>query len=136
MANSNAKTEKLAIEAAARSAVKRAYHCDAICRSLRVGNTVGLHEFDRYAEGIVIGGVSISPLKTDGGNTNTGGCDRACAELLWLSLWPGTETRIHVLTDRALADWLINQFGGANFPNRITICHYDRATGALAEVVH
>ena len=48
-----------------------------------------IHEFDIYADGIVIGGVSTSPLKTGGGTSNTGGCDRACSELLWLSLWPG-----------------------------------------------
>jgi len=43
------------------------------------------HRFDLYAESTVIGGVTTSPLKNSSGSSNTGGRDRVCAELLWLS---------------------------------------------------
>lgn len=128
------KAECLAIEAAARIAVGREYGCAAVSRKARLGDHGPFHEFDVYSEGVVIGGVTTSPLKTGGGSPNTGGCDRACSELLWLSLWPGTETRIHVLTDRPLAAWLLSRFRGAGFPHRIIIYHYESTRDTLAPV--
>jgi len=128
------KAECLVIEAAARSAVGRTYRCSPVCRKIRVGKTGPIHEFDIYAEGIVIGGVSTGTLKTSGGNANTGSCDRACSELLWLSLWQGRESRIHVLTNSALADWLVRHFMGAVFPHSITVYHYDCPNLALRQV--
>jgi hypothetical protein len=128
------KTERLAIEAVARSAVGREFGCAAACRNIPLAERGPVHEFDVYAQGVVIGGVSTSPLKTGGGNSNTGGCDRACSELLWLSLWPGPEARIHVLTDRPLANWLVSRFRGAVFPHQITIYFYDHPCDRLTQI--
>lgn len=132
--NKLSKAECLAIEAAARTAVGRTYCCSPACRKIRIGKTGPVHEFDIYADNVVIGGVSTSPLKTSPGSRNTGGCDRACSELLWLSLWQGNETRVHVLTDKALAEWLVQRYEGAIFPNSITIYHYDHPSDALHQV--
>lgn len=128
------KAERLAIEKAARAAVGRKFGCDPQGCSVRFPGGKPVHEFDVYADGVVIGGVSTSPLTTGGGSRNTGGCDRACSELLWLSLWPGTEERVHVLTDLQLAEWLVNRYRGAVFPRPITIYHYDQYNDKLAEV--
>jgi len=128
------KSDRLEIESAARNAVGRKYSCSPISRKLYCGEGGPSHEFDLYAKGIVIGGVSTSPLKTSGGSSNTGGCDRACAELLWLVLWRGTESRIHVLTNKPMADWLVTRFRGAAFPSEITVYHYDCSSDRLAEV--
>ena len=46
--------------------------------------------------------------------------------------WP--ETRIHVLTDKPLADWLVKRFGGAIFPHSITVYHYDHQSDGLVQV--
>lgn len=128
------KAECLEIEAAARNAVGRKYSCTPTRRTVRLGAQGPCHEFDIYAQDVVIGGVSTSPLKTGGGSSNTGGRDRACSELLWLLLWPGVERRIHVLTDRSMADWVVRCFRGAEFPNSITIYHYDCSRDDLVEV--
>lgn len=128
------KTERLAIEAAARAAIGRSLRCRPESRSVSFPNDGPSHEFDIYDSGVVIGGVSTSPLTTGGGSRNSGGCDRACSELLWLTLWPGIETRVHVLTDRPLAEWLVKRYQGIAFPHPITIYHYDRALDALAQV--
>lgn len=129
------KEDRLRIEAAARNAVGRMYSCSPVRRKIPVSENGPLHEFDIYAEKVVIGGVSTSPLNTSGANRNTGGCDRAERELFWLSLWQGPETRIHVLTDRPLAEWLVNRaFKGAVFPFSITIYHYDCLADALHEI--
>jgi len=128
------KAECLAIESAARAAVGRAFNCTPKSYNISFPNSGASHEFDVYVAGLVIGGVSTSPLTTGGGNRNTGGCDRACSELLWLVLWPGNETRVHVLTDRALADWLVKRYQGIPFPHPITIYYYELALDALAEV--
>jgi hypothetical protein len=92
------------------------------------------HEFDIYLENVVVGGVSTSPVKTSRGRSNTGGVDRACSELLWLTLWPGKERRIHVLTERDLAQKLVDRFRGARFPSAITIYHYIRETDQLEKI--
>jgi hypothetical protein len=111
------------------------YGCSPVCRNIRVGDAGASHEFDIYAENIVIGGVSTGTLKTSGQNRNTGSCDRACSELLWLSLWPGCESRVDVLTDRAIADWLVvRHFKGVAFPCSITIYHYNCADDTLHQI--
>ena len=127
------KADCLEIELSARSAVGRKYSCSPISCKLCCGGGRP-HEFDVYAQGVVIGGVSTSPLKTSGGNSNTGGRDRACAELLWLVLWRGTESRIHVLTDKPMASWLVAHFQGIAFPWQITIYHYDCSSDRLVEM--
>jgi hypothetical protein len=126
--------EKLAIESAACSAAGRQFDCTPVRTKLAFPNGGASHEFDIYARGVVIGGVSTSPHKVGAGNTNTAACDRASSELLWLSLWPGPENRIHVLTDEALAKWLAKRYRGIRFPHQITIYHYDLTEDALTEV--
>jgi hypothetical protein len=93
------KAARLLIEASARAAVGRQFNCAPIRQHVVFPNGGTRHEFDIYVQGSLIGGVSTSPLKVGAGNSNTGGCDRASSELLWLSLWPGDERRIHVLTE-------------------------------------
>jgi hypothetical protein len=131
---SMSKAEKLAIELDACSAAGRQFGCTPIRTTVAFPNSGASHEFDIYAQGVLIGGVSTSPLKIGAGNTNTAACDRAASELLWLSLWPGPENRIHVLTDEALAGWLAKRYRGIRFPHRISIYHYDREEHMLSEV--
>ena len=128
------KSDRLRVEAAARAAVGQHFGCEPQSQRVSFPNNGPVHEFDVYTPGIVIGGVSTSPLTTGGGSRNTGGCDRACSEILWLTLWPGTETRIHGLTDKPLADWLVKRYHGAAFPHDITIYHYGINSGALARI--
>jgi hypothetical protein len=132
--NGLTKAECLRIEDEARRAVGRVYDCSPENRKIRIGGAGAVHEFDIYAENVVVGGVSTSPLKIGQNNRNTAGTDRASRELLWLLLWPGRETRIHVLTDKAHAQWLFGQFRGVAFPHAITIYHYDCANHALSQV--
>jgi len=128
------KADCLRVEAAARSAVGRTYLCSPVCRKIHLCENGPIHEFDIYADGVVVGGVSTGTLKTSGGNANTGSCDRACAELLWLSLWEGPESRVHVLTDKSLAEWLVRRFMGAVFARSITVYYYDYPGDALHQV--
>ena len=128
------KAECLAIEAATRAALGRELQCVSESRHVQFPNGGPSHEFDVYAEGVIIGGVTTSPLTTGGGSRNTGGCDRACSELLWLTLWPGNEQRVHVLTDRPLAEWLVKRYRGVSFPHPITIYHYDCSRDAVSQV--
>lgn len=125
------KAQCLAIEAAARTSVGQLFNCVPNSTRVAFPNGGAKHEFDIYAPGLIIGGVSTSPLSTSCSNRNTGGCDRACSELLWLTLWPGPERRIHVLTDLPLATWLVTRFQGVAFPRSIFIYHYDLANNLL-----
>jgi hypothetical protein len=126
------KAERIAIEARARDALARKLGCAVERKRVSFPNDGPVHEFDLFAAGRVIGGVTTSPLSTSLGSRNTGGCDRACSELLWLSLWSGPEQCIHVLTDRSLADWLVTRFQRLPFPHEITIFHYDPTQDALS----
>lgn len=128
------KREKLDTESLARTALSRALKCEATSQRLAVGPNGPLHEFDIYASGSVIGGVTTGTHKTSNGNPNTGACDRACAELLWLLLWPGEESRVHVLTDKPLAEWLVKRFSSAPLPRKIDIYHYDVTSDLVAHV--
>lgn len=128
------KQVRLGIENQARIAISRHLKCEAESKKLAVGTGGPLHEFDIYADGVVIGGVTTGTHKTSTGKSNTGSCDRACAELLWLSLWPGAESRIHVLTDKPLADWLFKRFAKAPFPRKIDIYYYSQVSDSLALV--
>jgi hypothetical protein len=128
------KAVRLEIESAARVAAGRQFNCAPVSSKLAFPNGGALHEFDIFAQDILIGGVSTSPLKVGKGSPNTAGCDRASSEVLWLSLWPGPENRIHVLTDMPLAKWLGNRYRGIQFPHQITIFHYDQAHDALSQV--
>lgn len=126
--------ERRELERLARTAISRLLNCDAISDRLEIGEGGPTHQFDIYARGVVIGGVTTGTYKTSGGKSNTGACDRAFAELLWLSLWPGNELRVHVLTDKPLADWLIKRLFSAPFPKRIDIYHYDQAPDLVTYV--
>lgn len=128
------KAEHLAIEAKARNAVAREFACEIQSKRVAFPNDGPSHEFDLFAADRIVGGVTTSPKSTAAGNSNTGGCDRACSELLWLSLWPGSERRMHVLTDRPLADWLVSRFLRIPFPHEITIFHYDPTNDSLCSV--
>jgi hypothetical protein len=128
------KVERLNVEALARRSIGSAFGCQPQCARVPFPNGGATHEFDIYAPGLLIGGVSTAPLTVGANSRNTGGCDRACSELLWLSLWPGSEARVHVLTDKALAAWLCKRYKAIPFPHPITIYHYDRATDALAKI--
>jgi hypothetical protein len=84
------------------------------------------HEYDIFERGYVIGGVTTSPWtnKTAKCTQNTGGKDRASAELLWLTLWEGRENRIIIFSDKEMAEKLYKIWSGCHFPNRIEFIHY------------
>lgn len=126
------KVTRLAVEDAAREAAGTLFRCAPISQRVPFPNDGPIHEFDIYAAGELIGGVSTSPLKTSGGRWNTGGFDRACSELLWLSLWPGTERRIHILTDKPLAEKLVSRYRGVAFPHVISVYHYACQANSLS----
>jgi len=128
------KAERLAIELSACKAINKLFHANA--SNQRIPFSVGgpSHEFDIFQEGVIVGGVSTSPLKVGKGSPNTGGKDRVASELLWLTLWPGSEKRVHVLTDKDLADWLYNTYKGASFPKPIAIYHYETSSDTLTEI--
>jgi hypothetical protein len=130
------KRGRLEIEARARTAIGTLFKCSATREIIGFPETDKSHEFDIFSKGIVIGGVSTSPYYTTGHNMNTGGCDRAASELLWLSLWQGPEQRIHVLTDRVMSEWLLKRYQGLAFPFDIAVYYYDRERDQLTEVGH
>lgn len=128
------KAERLEIEDKARLAAGRAFRCSPIRSSCPIGSDGQVHEFDIFCKDVVVGGVTTSPLSTGGGNRNTGGCDRAASELLWLTLWPGAEVRVHVLTDKPLAEWLVRRYRTAGFPHPISIYHFDIEVNKLNSI--
>jgi hypothetical protein len=97
------------------------------------------HEFDLYDEGKIIGGISTSPWFNEPKDKkrptpNTSGQDRAATELLWLVLWHGSEKRVHILTDKEMAERLLKKFSGADFPKNIEIHHFDLQTKVFFHV--
>jgi hypothetical protein len=128
------KTERLAIEASSRQAINKLFKANASNQRVNFSDGGPSHEFDIFQEGVIVGGVSTSPLKVGKGSPNTGGKDRAASELLWLTLWPGEEKRLHVLTDRSLADWLYHTYKGADFHYLISVYHYDQFSQLLTEI--
>ena len=128
------KPDRLAIEAKAREAVSREFNRKLERKRVPFPNGGPSREFDLFADGHIIGGVSTSTCKTSGRRSNTGGCDRASSEILWLSLWPGPEQRMHVLTDRPMAEWLVTRFHRVSFPHIIAIFHYDPSEDRLTKI--
>lgn len=126
------KAQRLGIEERARAAMSRQLSCRAVSKKLAVGRGGPIHEFDIFCAGVVIGGVTTGRRKTSKGNWNVSSCDRACAELLWLSLWPGEESRVHVLSDRSLAEWLLGRFASAPFSRTINVYYYDESGDSLS----
>lgn len=129
---------RMRLEAAARAAVGRSFP-EAVLEKKKVDFDYPQgpeHEFDIYAEGVVIGGVSTGTFFTAQGNANTACRDRACAELLWLMLWRGPEKRKYVATDRLMAEWLIRRFARTRFYQTIEILHYDSEQDKLVSLGH
>ena len=93
---------------------------------LQVGQNAK-HKFDIYECGRFIGGITTSPWRCDtpSRSNNTGGQDRCSTELLWLTLWEGTEHRVMILTDNEMADKLHKRWQGCKFPHQIEIFHCD-----------
>jgi len=104
------KADRLKIESEAREAVNTLFGCSAVNQRISFGANGPKHEFDIYEKHTIVGGVSTSPYRVGKGSINTGGKDRAASELLWLTLWPGNEKRIHVLTCANMANWLFHHF--------------------------
>jgi hypothetical protein len=126
----------LKIEEQVRSEFNKREKTSAKKETLTLGGSGPSHEFDLYEKDKLIGGVSTSPWlnKPNGAgkrSNNTGGQDRASAELLWLSLWQGQERRVHILTDKEMASRIFRKYQGAVFPNRIEIYHFDAQSVAF-----
>lgn len=128
------KSERLEIEERVRLALSQRFSTEAESRRLAVGLNGPIHEFDIYSKDVVIGGVTTGTHKTTNGNSNTASRDRACAELLWLSLWPGDELRVYVFTDLELAVWLHSRFTKAPIHHKIDIYHFDGTSNAIFHV--
>jgi hypothetical protein len=126
----------LNIESEVRDWFNREYGFKAIKTVLPIGNPDCTHEFDLYEPRKVIGGISTSPWinRTDKKTTNTGGQDRAAAELLWLSIWVGDEMRCHVLTDLEMAGRTFERFRHGNFQHEITIYHCNLGAKRFTEI--
>lgn len=122
------------IEALVRAEFNTANKVNAQKQTLSVGTSSASHEFDLYEKGKVIGGVSTSPWFNKSGSNNTGGQDRAATELLWLSLWPSNEKRVHVLTDKEMTQRLFKRFAGSGFPHRIEIQHFNIKTKTFSVI--
>ena len=97
----------------------------AVKATLPIGNEGATHEFDLFEKGRIVGGISTSPWFNKTGSNNTGGQDRAAAELFWLSLWNGAEKRMHILTDNEMAIRLYKRFRGVPLIAEIEIIHFD-----------
>lgn len=131
----NIRIGRLLMEAHAREAIAWFYSITPSIavekKKLKVGEFGPEHEFDIYLEGKVIGGVTTGTYRTSKGRTNTAMRDRAAAELLWLTLWPGDETRVFVVTDRRMADWLVRRFDYAPLAHSVNVFHHDSLRGDL-----
>jgi hypothetical protein len=126
----------LEVESQVRDWFNTAFGFHAIKVHLAIGNPDRTHEFDLFESNRIIGGISTSPWtnRTKEETNNTGGRDRAAAELLWLSVWVGNEKRCHVLTDREMAIRTFERFQYGNFPHEITIYHCNVVTQCFHEI--
>lgn len=110
------------------------YNTKAVKAVLRIGNEGSKHEYDLFEEGKIIGGISTSPWFNKTGSNNTGGQDRAAAELFWLSLWDGPEKRVHILTDKEMAKRLFERFRGVPLKVKIEILHFYLNKGPFTSI--
>jgi hypothetical protein len=95
----------LIIESQVRTAFNAAHGTNATKQRVLMRGGLALHEFDMHDPSRLIGGISTSPWRNVKSRTsNTGGQDRASTKLFWLSLWDGPERRVHLLTDREMAE--------------------------------
>ncbi len=85
------------------------------------------HEFDLYEPSKIIGGITTSRWwnKTEKHSSNSGGQDRASAELLWLTMWDGDERRVMICTELDMADNLYRRWSKCPFPKDILILYCD-----------
>lgn len=134
MCNDMTTAERLQIESEARMAVNELYRSSAVNQRLPFGPEGPTHEFDIYEKNVVVGGVSTSTYHVGKGSINTGGKDRAASELLWLTLWPGKEQRVHVLTCPRMANWLFQTYAHGKFPHPINIYHYEVSSKVLSKI--
>ena len=111
-----------------RACYNKSNHVSTKKEKLSVGDSGASHEFDLYQKGKVIGGVSTSPWLNKSGSNNTGGQDRAAAELLWLTLWSGKEKRVHILTNKEMVEKLYNRFKGAPLRKKVEILYFNLNT--------
>ena len=93
--------------------------------ALSVGSGNVSHEFDLYEANKVIGGISTSPWFNKSGSNNTGGQDRVSSEILWLTLYPGREQRVLILSDKERFNRLKSKYSGCKFNYPIDIYYYD-----------
>ncbi len=121
---------RLKLEEEIRSHFNNSEHLNAQKAVLIVGGN-SEHEFDVYEAGKVIGGITTSPWKNLTGSNNSGGQDRVATELLWLTLWPGPERRVMILSSKEMADRLLKRWQGSSFPQIIEIFYYDISAGSL-----
>jgi hypothetical protein len=121
-------------ERIARNKYNSTYSHTAEKKRLKVGKDGAKHEYDLYEKDKVIGGVSTSPWKNKTGTNNTGGQDRAAAELLWLSLWNGKEHRVHILTSLEMAKNIYKKFKGTPFRKEVEVMHYNLDTEAFTSI--
>lgn len=129
----------LQIEKVVREEFNKLARTSAKKATLSFGEGAPLHEFDIFEKNKVVGGVSTSPWfnkPKDGKRPtgNTAGQDRAATELLWLSLWQGSERRVHILTDKEMAERLFKKFFGARFQKNVEIHHFNTETNEFRHV--
>jgi hypothetical protein len=127
-------SKQLEAESEIRDLFNSSYKVAARKTKLRVGQTEKAHEFDIYDANRIIGGITTSPWKNLSGSSNSGGQDRASAELLWLTLWQGDERRVIILSNEDMANRLLRRFRGSNFPHHIEIIHYDSSLREFKEL--
>lgn len=127
--------QRLMIEQLVREAFNAANGTKASKQHLYLPGGQARHEFDLYEQHQVIGGVSTSPWRTaKSGANNTGGQDRASAEIFLLTLWKGPERRVHVLTDEEMAIKLHRRYRGIPMAAQVDICHYSLRNAAFTVI--
>ena len=115
----------LEIEKIVRDSYNSKHSCNTIKDNLDIGDQGAKHEFDLYEKGKVIGGISTSLWTNKTGTNNTAGQDRVATELLWLTLWPGKEKRVLILTDHDMSKKIHKKFRGAPFAKKVYVFHFD-----------
>ncbi|TGK68751.1 hypothetical protein EHQ27_12650 [Leptospira wolffii] len=121
-------SEKLDLEASIRESFNKLFKVNSRKEKIAPTESASPHEFDIYNEGKYIGGINTSRRLTSFGNNNTGGQDRVSSEILWLSLWSGSEKRVLILTDQEMINYLKRKYEGWKFPHKIEVYYIDEHT--------
>lgn len=122
-------TSRRGVKDLAVAAVSRLFGCPVEEKEISRYRPGAPYSFQIYAKGVVIGCANSTP-------SNEASCDRACAELLWLTLWPGAEQRVYVVADEYKARLLVKLFTDKPFPRPITVYRYDRERDELIVVAN